>query len=72
MTDIIHTQAISDAAQKIGDGAYEMKAAVVDCGADAIQNVCLETERTLKANLFHTVLVAVSVGFILGAWVCRR
>lgn len=64
--------AISHAAQNLHDGAIEMKSAVVEQGSQAIQRACEQTEATIKAYPYKSVLIAFGVGVALGALVLRR
>ena len=64
--------AISHAAQNLRDGALEMKSAVVQHGTEAIQKACEQTEATIKAYPYKSVLIAFGVGVALGALVLRR
>lgn len=72
MTDVMQKPAISNAAQKLRDGAVEMKSAVVEQGSEAIQKCCEQTEATIKAYPYKSVLIAFGVGVALGALVLRR
>ncbi|HLX61961.1 MAG TPA: hypothetical protein VKX17_11830 [Planctomycetota bacterium] len=72
MTDEMQKPAISNAAQKLREGAIEMKSAIVDKGSDVIQKVCEQTEATIKAYPYKSVLIAFGVGVALGALVLRR
>jgi ElaB/YqjD/DUF883 family membrane-anchored ribosome-binding protein len=64
--------AINEAAQKIKEGAVELKHAVVVQGTDSLDKACKETEATIKANPYRSVLVAFGVGALLGAVFFRR
>jgi len=70
MTD--QKPAISHAAQNLRDGAIEMKSAVVEHGTQAIQRVCEQSEATIKAYPYRSVLIAFGAGVALGALVLRR
>ena len=72
MTEDNQTHEISNAAQKMCDGALEMKSAVVERGRDAIQSVCVGAESSIKAKPYQSMLIALGVGVALGALLCRR
>jgi ElaB/YqjD/DUF883 family membrane-anchored ribosome-binding protein len=72
MTGECQKHDISSAAQKIHDGAMDMKAAVVERGNAALHQACCGTEATIKANPYTSLLVALGVGVVIGAVILRR
>jgi len=72
MTDVTARPAIANATQKIKEGAVELKTAVVDQSAEAIQKCYDTTESKIKAAPYTSVLIAFGVGAVLGALWFRR
>ncbi len=63
---------VSNAAQKMKEGAVELKSAVLETGADILEKACVETESFIKANPYRAVLIAFGVGALAGLLICRR
>ena len=72
MTEVLNKPAISNATQKIREGAGELKTAVVEQSSEAFQKACEQTEATIKEYPYRSMLVAFGAGAILGALLFRR
>ncbi len=72
MTNMAHAPAMSDAAQKIREGAVELKSAVVKQGSESLTHACETTEATIKEYPYRSVLIAFGVGALIGAVMFRK
>jgi len=72
MTNMTHAPAMSDAAQKIREGAVELKTAVVKQGSESLSTACEQTEAVIKEYPYKSVLIAFGVGALLGAVMFRK
>ena len=72
MTEVIDKNSISNAAQKMRDGAVDMKEAVVEQGSDALERACEHTEAAITEYPYRSVLISFGVGALVGAFLFRR
>lgn len=65
-------RSFGSAAQKMKEGAVEIKNVVFEQGAESIDKYCKATEDVIKSNPYRSVLVAFGVGAALGLLLSRR
>lgn len=68
----LNAPSISDGAQKIREGAVELKSAVVEQGTASLTHACEATKAEIKANPYRSMLIAFGVGALLGVVLSRR
>lgn len=72
MDEVLNQSRLGNAAQKMKEGALEMKSAVVQQSGEVFQQAVDQTEAAIKEYPHRSVLIAFGVGALLGALIFRR
>ena len=63
---------VNAAAQKIKEGASELKSAVMDQGTEQFETLCKSADEIIRANPYRSVLIAFGVGTLAGIFLLKR
>ncbi len=63
---------VSLAAQKIQEGAEELRNAVIETGAEALETCCCDAEAYIKTKPYNAIFLALGAGALTGMLFFRR
>ncbi len=70
--DEVQSSDVSAAAQKIKEGASELKSAVMDQGTEQFETICKSADEIIRANPYRSVLLAFGIGTLAGIFLFKR